>query len=199
MDFMTIVLTFMPFAVGIMDNDLRQLLAQVARGDRTAFAKLYDVVSGRLFGIIRRVLPRPELAEDALQETFMRIWQRASSYDETIASPMAWMATIARNQAIDLKRRSAERLAAAASELDETLADESPDPESLAGQAGDLRRLGECMQGLPNERQQLVLLAYRQGFTREELAMRFKRPVTTIKTLLRRSLIALKECLDGAR
>ncbi len=199
MDFMTIVLTFMPFAVGIMDNDLRQLLAQVARGDRTAFAKLYDVVSGRLFGIIGRILPRAELAEDALQETFMRIWQRASSYDETIASPMAWMATIARNQAIDLKRRSAERLAAAASELDETLADESPDPESLAGQAGDLRRLGECMQGLPNERQQLVLLAYRQGFTREELAERFKRPVTTIKTLLRRSLIALKECLDGAR
>lgn len=199
MDFMTIVLTFMPFAVGIMDTDLRQLLVQVARGDRTAFAKLYDVVSGRLFGIIGRILPRAELAEDALQETFMRIWQRASSYDETIASPMAWMATIARNQAIDLKRRSAERLAAAASELDETLADESPDPESLAGQAGDLRRLGECMQGLPNERQQLVLLAYRQGFTREELAERFKRPVTTIKTLLRRSLIALKECLDGAR
>ncbi len=199
MGFMTIVLTYMPFAVGIMDTDLRQLLAHVARGDRTAFAKLYDVVSGRLFGIIGRILPRAELAEDALQETFMRIWQRASSYDETIASPMAWMATIARNQAIDLKRRSAERLAASASELDETLADESPDPESLAGQAGELRRLGDCMQGLPNERQQLVLLAYRQGFTREELAERFKRPVTTIKTLLRRSLIALKECLDGAR
>lgn len=199
MGFMTIVLSYMPFAVGIMDSDLRPLLAQVAQGDRAAFARLYDVVSGRLFGIISRILPRPELAEDALQETFMRIWQRASSYDEAIAGPMAWMATIARNQAIDLRRRSAERLAAAASELDETLADESPDPESLAGQAGDLRRLGDCMQGLPSERQQLVLLAYRQGFTREELAERFKRPVTTIKTLLRRSLIALKECLDGAR
>ncbi|MFZ5672328.1 MAG: sigma-70 family RNA polymerase sigma factor [Pseudomonadota bacterium] len=196
---MTIVLSYMPFAVGIMDSDLRPLLAQVAQGDRAAFARLYDVVSGRLFGIISRILPRPELAEDALQETFMRIWQRASSYDEAIAGPMAWMATIARNQAIDLRRRSAERLAAAASELEETLADESPDPESLAGQAGDLRRLGDCMQGLPSERQQLVLLAYRQGFTREELAERFKRPVTTIKTLLRRSLIALKECLDGAR
>lgn len=199
MGFMTIVLSYMPFAVGIMDSDLRPLLAQVAQGDRAAFARLYDVVSGRLFGIISRILPRPELAEDALQETFMRIWQRASSYDEAIAGPMAWMATIARNQAIDLRRRSAERLAAAASELEETLADESPDPESLAGQAGDLRRLGDCMQGLPSERQQLVLLAYRQGFTREELAERFKRPVTTIKTLLRRSLIALKECLDGAR
>jgi RNA polymerase sigma-70 factor (ECF subfamily) len=193
------VLTFMPFAVGIMDSELRQLLAQVAEGDRTAFARLYDLVSGRLFGVIGRILPRTELAEDALQETFVRIWQRAKSYDESIASPMAWMATIARNQAIDLKRRSAEKLSAAAAELDESLADGSPDPEELAQQAGELRQLKDCMQQLPDERQQMVLLAYRQGFTREELAERFKRPVTTVKTLLRRSLIALKECLDGAR
>ncbi len=193
------VMTFMPFAVGIMDSELRQLLAQVAQGDRTAFARVYDLVSGRLFGVIGRVLPRAELAEDALQETFVRIWQRAKSYDPAIASPMAWMATIARNQAIDLRRRSAERLSASSSELDETLADESPDPESQAEQAGELRRLSDCMAGLPSERQQMVLLAYRQGFTREELAERFKRPVTTVKTLLRRSLIALKECLDGTR
>jgi RNA polymerase sigma-70 factor, ECF subfamily len=196
---MAIVLTFMPFAVGIMDSELRQLLAQVSQGDRTAFGRVYDLVSGRLFGVIGRVLPRQELAEDALQETFVRIWQRAKSYDPSIASPMAWMATIARNQAIDLRRRSAERLAASSSELDETMADDSPDPESQAEQAGELRRLTDCMEGLPSERQQMVLLAYRQGFTREELAERFKRPVTTVKTLLRRSLIALKECLDGTR
>jgi RNA polymerase sigma-70 factor, ECF subfamily len=196
---MAIVLTFMPFAVGIMDSELRQLLAQVAQSDRAAFARLYDLVSGRLFGIIGRILPRSELAEDALQETFMRIWQRAGTYDERIASPMAWMATVARNQAIDLRRRSAEKLAASSEELDESLADLGPDPEELAGQAGELRQLQDCMKRLPDERQQMVLLAYRQGFSREELAMRFKRPVTTVKTLLRRSLIALKECLDGAR
>ena len=109
------------------------------------------------------------------------------------------MLTIARNQAIDLRRRSAEKLSAASGELDETLADASPDPEALAEQAGELRQLKDCMDQLPGERQQMVLLAYRQGFTREELAERFKRPVTTVKTLLRRSLIALKECLDGAR
>lgn len=182
-----------------MDSELKSLLAQVAEADRAAFARLYDLVSGRLFGVIGRVLPRPELAEDALQETFVRIWQRAKSYDAAIASPMAWMATIARNQAIDLRRRSAEKLSAASSEIDESLADEAPDPEALAGQAGELRQLKDCLGRLPDERQQMVLLAYRQGFTREELAMRFKRPVTTVKTLLRRSLIALKECLDGAR
>jgi len=196
---MAIVLSFMPIAVGIMDSELRQLLAHVAEADKAAFGRLYDLVSGRLFGVIGRILPRAELAEDALQETFVRIWQRAKSYDETIASPMAWMATIARNQAIDLRRRSAEKLSAASSEIDESLADSAPDPEALAGQAGELRQLKDCLQRLPDERQQMVLLAYRQGFTREELAERFKRPVTTVKTLLRRSLIALKECLDGAR
>src|ERR1043165_5341949 len=190
---MAIVLTFMPFAAGIMDSELRQLLAQVAEADKAAFARLYDRVSGRLFGVIGRILPRTELAEDALQETFVRIWQRAKTYDETIASPMAWMATIARNQAIDLRRRSAEKLSAAAAELDETLADTSPDPEAPAQHAGDLRPLTDCMGRLPDEPQQMVLLADPQGFTREGLAERFKRPVTTVKTLLRRSLIALKE------
>lgn len=196
---MAIVLTLMPIAAGIMDSELKSLLAQVAEADRAAFARLYDLVSGRLFGVIGRILPRAELAEDALQETFVRIWQRAKSYDAAIASPMAWMATIARNQAIDLRRRSAEKLSAASSEIDESLADSAPDPEALAGQAGELRQLKDCLGRLPDERQQMVLLAYRQGFTREELAERFKRPVTTVKTLLRRSLIALKECLDGAR
>src|SRR5262245_1127303 len=196
---MVIVFTFMPLVTGIMDSELRQLLAQVAEADKAAFARLYDLVSARLFGIIGRILPRAELAEDALQETFMRIWQRAKSYDQTVASPMAWMATIARNQAIDLRRRAAEKLSAASAELHESLADLSPDPETLAAQSDELRQLKDCLQRLPEERQQMVLLAYRQGFTREELAQRFKRPVTTVKTLLRRSLIALKECLDGAR
>lgn len=199
MGYMASVLTFMNFAAGIMDSELSQLLSRVAQADRAAFARLYDLVSGRLFGVIGRILPRSELAEDALQETFVRIWQRAQTYDASIASPMAWMATIARNQAIDLRRRAAEKLSAASGELDETMADASPDPERLAEQAGELRQLQDCMGRLPEERQQMVLLAYRQGFSREELAERFKRPVTTVKTLLRRSLIALKECLDGAR
>jgi RNA polymerase sigma-70 factor (ECF subfamily) len=67
----------------------------------------------------------------------------------------------------------------------------------LAEQSDDFRRLRKCLDGLPGERQEMVLLAYHRGWSREELAVRYKRPVTTIKTMLRRSLIALKECLDG--
>ena len=180
-----------------MDSELGGLLEKIAGGDRSAFARLYDHVAMRLYGIVSRVLPNRELAEDALQETFVRIWQKASTYDASIASPMAWMATIAHNRAVDLRRRFAERLARQSQELDPAIADHAPDPHVLAEQSDDFRRLRKCLDGLPGERQEMVLLAYHRGWSREELAVRFKRPVTTIKTMLRRSLIALKECLDG--
>src|SRR5262245_65031274 len=93
-----------------MDSDIVALLERVADGDREAFATLYNKVSARLFGVVRRILPDGRVAEDALQETFLRIWQKASSYDSSVVPPMAWMATIAHNLAIDLKRRFAERL-----------------------------------------------------------------------------------------
>ena len=182
-----------------MDNQLDQLMGRVARGDQEAFARLYDLTSGKLFGVISRILPHGEQAEDALQEAFVRIWQKASSFDSAIASPMAWMVAIARNQAIDLRRRFAERIARASSEPDPGLATDDPDPGQLAEISDGVRRLKDCLSHLPQDRQQMVLLAYHQGWTREELARHFERPVTTVKTLLRRSLQALKECLDGAR
>lgn len=180
-----------------MEPDLGGVLKQVAGGDRTAFAQLYDTASARLFGVIRRILPTSELAEDALQDTFVRIWQKAATYDPSLASPMAWMATIAHNRAIDLRRRFAERLARRSEEIDPATADEAPDPLALAEQSDDFRRLKSCLDHLPDDRQEMVLLAYHQGWSREELAARFKRPVTTVKTMLRRSLITLKECLDA--
>ena len=102
----------------------------VAAGDRQAFARLYDLTSPKLFGVILRILPRAEQAEDALQEAFVRIWQKASSFDASIASPMAWMVTIARNQAIDLRRRFAERVSRQSAEPDPNLAADDPIPAS---------------------------------------------------------------------
>jgi RNA polymerase sigma-70 factor (ECF subfamily) len=177
-----------------IERELDDLLPLIAGGDRLAFGRLYDLTSGKLFAVVRCVLKKPELAEEALQEAFMKIWQRASSYEVGSLRPMAWLAAIARNQAIDFKRRFAERMSERAEELD--AADSVPVmPE--AELAMDLSRLKKCLALLPEERQDMVLLAYYQGWTREELAVQYKRPATTIKTLLRRSLTTLKECLDG--
>jgi RNA polymerase sigma-70 factor (ECF subfamily) len=184
----------MDFVSPPVEGEIAALLGRIAGGDSRAFTRLYDLTSSRLFAVVRSILRRPEMAEEALQEAFVRIWQKASLYDQTRNQPMAWLAAIARNQAIDLRRRAAER---EGDELD-------PDDGSIghvlpeAELAFELKRLRDCLGRLPEDRQDMVLLAYYQGWSREELASQFRRPVTTVKTLLRRSLIVLKECLDGA-
>lgn len=179
-------------------GSIEGLLGAVALGDRRAFAELYDQTAGRMFGVIRRILPNGEQAEDALQDAFVKIWQKASTYQPELGSAISWMMTIARHQAIDVRRRNGGRNPVPIDEVEETLADPAHDPAAAAEQMHSMRRLKDCLSGLPDDRQQMVLLAYHQGWSREELALRFQRPVTTIKTMLRRSLIALKDCLDAA-
>lgn len=174
---------------------LSGLLARTAAQDRAAFGELYELTKAKLFGVIRRILLRVDLAEEALQESYVRIWSNAHRYDSSQATAMTWMIAIARNQAIDLKRKAAERVSAGAVALEDvTLV--SP---ASAEDSADLRRLRQCLGGLAQDGRDMVLLAYHQGYSREELAERFSRPVATVKTILRRSLAALKECLDGRR
>lgn len=174
-----------------LQSELGTLLVKVAAGDRGAFGQLYDLTARRLFAVTRTLLRRPEMAEEALQEAFVRVWQKAHTYDPARAQPMAWLAAIARNQAIDLRRRAAERDTEG---LDEA---EAYGVLPEAELAFELKRLRDCLARLPEERQDMVLLAYYQGWSRDELARQFSKPTATIKTLLRRSLFALRECLDG--
>lgn len=177
-----------------IEIELDGLLPLIANGNQKAFGRLYDLTSSKLFAVVHCVLKKPELAEEALQEAFIKVWQRASFYEAGSFRPTAWLAAIARNQAIDLKRRFAERMSVRAEELD---AANSVSVMPEAELAMDLSRLKKCLALLPDDRQDMVLLAYYQGWTRDELAAQYKRPATTIKTLLRRSLTVLKDCLDG--
>lgn len=176
--------------------ELIALLARVAARDREAFAAVYRATSSRLWGIVLRILPRRDVAEDVLQDVYMRIWERAGSYDPAKASPMTWMATIARNRAIDeirLKRPTSIEDAPEALEVAETGAD----PLDSAQQSDELRRLKACLEALEPERREMVLLAYYSGLSRDELAQRFAHPVNTIKTWLHRSLAQLRKCLGS--
>jgi RNA polymerase sigma-70 factor, ECF subfamily len=173
---------------------LTDLLGAIAQGDRAAFSKLYGLTSAKLFGVIRRILSRGELADEALQESYVRIWSHAHRYDPGTASAMTWMIAIARNQAIDLKRKAGERMAARAEAIEDVAL---PAPVLSAEISADYRRVRECLKVLGEDARDMVLLAYHHGFSREELAERFARPVATVKTILRRSLAALKGCLDG--
>ena len=177
--------------------ELAGLLARVAARDREAFAAVYAATSGKLWGIVVRILPRRDVAEDVLQDVYVKIWQSAGSFDPAKASPVTWMATIARNRAIDKVRRR--RPSVSIDDAPEAL--EVPEtglsPLDGAEQCDALRRLKACLDGLEPDRRQMILLAYYTGLSRDELAQRFATPVNTIKTWPHRCLAHLRKCLDS--
>ncbi len=175
-------------------GDVSALLRRVAGRDRSAFSALYDATSAKLYGVILRILQRRDIADDILQEVYIRIWERAVDYDASKGSPIAWMAAIARNRALDEVRR---KNPVSIEDAPETLeiAGDDPSPLDNLSQSQDMQRLARCLDGLEADKRDMVLLAYRQGLSREELAERYARPVPTIKTWLRRSLAQLRDCL----
>lgn len=176
--------------------DLIALLARVAERDRTAFSALYAATSAKLYGVVWRILPSKDRAEDVLQDVYVKIWNRAASFDPAKASPITWMATIARNRAIDEVRRRTPLSIEDAPQALEVPA-EGPDPLEAAQQSTELQRLQDCLQGLEAERREIVLLAYYTGLSRDEIAQRFGHPVGTIKVWLHRSLAQLRKCLGS--
>jgi RNA polymerase sigma-70 factor (ECF subfamily) len=176
---------------------LAQLLARVAGHDREAFAALYPLTVAKLYGITLRILKRRDVVDDVLQDVYVRIWDRAVHFDASKGTPMGWMGAIARNRALDQLRRDRSPLVETDNSpaAEEVISDEK-EPLAVLEQAEELARLSQCLEKLDAERREMVLLAYRDGFSREELGERLARPVGTIKTWLRRSLIELKACLD---
>lgn len=177
-------------------DDLAALMTRVAAKDREAFAALYRATSGKLYGLLLRILSSRALADEALQEVYVKIWDRAGDFDASRASPITWMATIARNRALDEKRR------AASARLDELpegadFVAETEDPLASRERGEQLAALMKCLARLDPGRRQMVLLAYYRGLSRDELSRRLGAPLSTVKTWLRRGLAELKLCLSA--
>ncbi len=168
----------------------------VARGDRTAFRTLYDDASPRLFAVILRLVRNRTMAEDVLQDVFLRIWRGAGQFDPSRGTAIAWMVTIARNRAIDLIRQNAGPIASAHSGDDDRLA-EIADPTDAEATLSDLDGLRRCLGLIEPEKRTCLLAAYYQGASREELAQHYGQPVNTIKTWLHRALATLRQCLES--
>jgi len=176
------------------DRDLVGLLSGVAREDRASFRERYDVAGSKLVGICLRICRDRSLAEEALQETYLEIWRRATSYDPGRGAPGAWMSIIARHRSLDVLRRQARRPALASAESGEAL--EAADKAVPRDGGVDGMALRACLERLESEQREAVILAYREGYSREELAERYAAPVNTIKSRLRRALELLKGCLE---
>ncbi len=174
--------------------ELVWLLAAVAQGDQTAFERLYQATRAKLYGTALRILRRTDLADEVLQEVYLKIWHSAGQFNPAAASPITWMVAIARNRAIDLVRKKAEVSIEEEPEVMEATG-ENPHPLAKREMSEELKRLLACMGRLDEDRRRLVLLAYYGGWSREQLATKFEKPVNTIKTWLRRALAEIRECL----
>ena len=180
-------------------DELRRLMARVALGDRAAFAALYDATSAKLFGVVLRVLPSRAEAEEVLQTAYLKVWRHAGRYSAARASPIAWMAAIARNAAIDRARANASRGGAHEPAEEEgwaAIADAGPSPEDAALRASEAGALGRCLGELDERHAVAIRSAYVGGLTYREIGAAMGVPENTIKTWVRRSLARLRECMN---
>jgi len=177
---------------------LSSLMQRIAAQDRAAFSALYVATSAKLYGVILRILRRHDIADEILQEVYVQIWERAAYYDAAKGAPITWMVAIARNRALDEVRRKKPLSIEDAPEV-MRMADQEEHPLDRVAKRQELARLTQCLDALDSNRRDLVLLAYREGMSREALGQRFARPPATIKSWLRRSLLQLRDCLDHDR
>ena len=180
-------------------QQLRSLLAAVARRDAAAFRALYDATSPKLFGFALRILNRKELAEEVLQESFVSVWNNAGSYQAGLAAPMTWMTTIVRNRAYDLLRRVDATVEIDADTFDkdvmEALESSDPSPFDALSMDAEARALAQCFSRLEGLHRQAIALAFYHDLSHSEVAERMKLPLGTVKTWVRRGLERLRTCL----
>ena len=176
-----------------------RLIARVVEGDRGAFEMLYDRYASTVLGLALRMLGDREVAEDAVQEIFWRVWRRLGSFDRSRAFA-PWLFGIAHNYCIDELRRRKVR-PQSVYEDDENpilseIADEADVGESaLLAEQGRLVR--SALEQLPEEQRQTLLLAYFGGLTQQEIAVKLGNPLGTVKTRMRLGLQKLRAVLQG--
>jgi RNA polymerase sigma-70 factor (ECF subfamily) len=177
----------------------RALIVRLQRRDPQALAQLYDLYGRLAYSLVLRVVRDKAIAEDLVQETFLRVWNRVQSIDSEKGAIGPWLLAIARNRAIDYLRSSEGRNRNAAVELDET------DHASLyrAMEAGILfsdqvRRVKAAMEKLAPNHRTVVELAYFEGLSQPEMSAKMGQPLGTIKTWMRTALQSLREELGVA-
>ena len=180
--------------VAALSNAIRRL----GQGDDTALPEIYRATCAKLFGITLRILGDRSEAEDALQDVYVNLWQHAARYDSARASPVSWLAVLARNRAIDRLRRLNAQGAKTRAPIE--AADAVPDPAPSAEVSliltGETQQLQRCIDMLENRTREAIRDAWFVGLSYPELAERANVPLGTVKSWVRRGLVRLKACLE---
>jgi RNA polymerase sigma-70 factor, ECF subfamily len=175
---------------------LTEALLRTGRGDRSAFEFVYQQTSAKLFGICLRIFPNRTDAEEALQDAYLTIWNKASSFESGRASPISWLATLTRNRAIDRLRASGKAHYVPIEEASE-IVDPVPLADSQMLTRGADAALYGCIEALDPRDAGFIRAAYVGGATYAYLAETEALPLGTVKSRIRRALIKLRACLEG--
>lgn len=191
------------------DHAIRGLLLRAAardEGSADAFRRLYEAAAPMLLGVALRIVRRRELAEEVLHDAFARIWRAAERFDPLGTQPVAWMASIVRNRALDVRASHdvsrVDSYHAAPLDADpEGSLDRLVDWGAGADEALERQRsasgVRECLGRLAAVERQSLVLAYQHGLSHSELAAHLQKPLGTVKTWLRRGMAHLRDCLDA--
>ncbi len=174
---------------------LTEMLVRTGAGDRAAFRDLYRLTSAKLFGVCLRICGERQAAEDVLHEVYLTVWKRAGAYEPGRASPITWLATIARNRAIDWRRAQGIRRHAPIEDAPD-IADAAPLASETMESDEAAHHLSQCLDGLDDNQRVAIRTAFFEGVTYAELAERQAVPLGTMKSWVRRGLARLKECLE---
>jgi RNA polymerase sigma factor (sigma-70 family) len=185
-----------PLATAEAREALRAAMARVARGDESALEQVYKATRVKLYGICLRILKDRKEAEDALQDVFVNLWQRADRYDPERASPISWLATFARNRAIDRMRTGKVRAGAVPVEDAAPLPDTDPLPDEIMIDTERAARVHTCLDTLDDTARANIRAAFYDGMTYGQLAESADVPLGTMKSWIRRGMMKLRACLE---
>lgn len=179
--------------------DHAQALARCALGDARALHGLYQAEGPWLLGVAQRIVGDRGRAEDIVHDAFVNIWQRAGSYDASRGDARGWIFSVVRHLALNAVRDSQRDVAVdddTAAILDERRALEAWREQADAFELhASLGRLQHCLQALEPARRLCVLHAYVDGLSHDQIARKLGAPLGTVKAWVRRSLLALRECM----
>jgi len=178
-------------------DELAVALGQAGDGNRAAFKTVYDATSAKLMGVCLRILSDRQLAEDVLQDTYLTVWRKASTFDPSRASPITWLVTIARNRSIDRLRSGAPMRRTSPVEDAHDLADAAPLASDVIETTDEASRLNACLDTLEDKVRGVIRTAFMDGVTYDALATRENVPLGTMKSWIRRGLLRLRSCLES--
>jgi RNA polymerase sigma-70 factor, ECF subfamily len=177
----------------------QEMIAQIGRRDQGAFSALYDRLSGPLYSLAFKMLGDASDAQDALQEVFVQIWSRASTYDPEKSSVFSWAVLLTRSRAIDRLRARDRRLRVVVESTAENKVAEATDASTVESAADTANKRDEAahvrslLNNLPEDQRQAIELAFFGHRTHHEIAAQLGQPLGTVKARIRRGLLKLRE------